>query len=124
MRYKAGDYDGAISDYNKALEQAQPTSSALFRRGIAKLSKKDYDGLAIRAGDANQAKVEIARFHAGLRSRSIERTEFFGVRMGCLVGVRVEREQLLRGCVPSIDCAPASHVIVPLPMAEIDRWSS
>jgi tetratricopeptide (TPR) repeat protein len=44
-RAEKGDYEGAIADYNRAIELAPQVSSAYYdNRGLARLKKGDYGG--------------------------------------------------------------------------------
>jgi tetratricopeptide (TPR) repeat protein len=55
-RYARGDYDGAIADYDRAIQLEPDSYVAYVTRGIAKRAKADYDGALADYNKAIQLK--------------------------------------------------------------------
>ena len=51
-RYESGDYEGAIADFNKAIELNPEFALTYNKRGIVKCELEDYEGAI---SDFNQA---------------------------------------------------------------------
>lgn len=80
-KHENRDYEGAIGDYTKALEQLGPQSDIYYIRGVAKSMVRDYEGAVDDLGKAIELEPGFvdAYFVRGIARIALGESDF-----GCL----------------------------------------
>jgi lipoprotein NlpI len=89
-----GDFNGAITDYSKAIELKPDDYDAYNNRGIAKLDKRDFDGAVADCTKAIDLKPDLAIAYNNRGIAKTDKGDFDGAIADCTKAIAIKPDSV------------------------------